>query len=407
MAAHVLCGFAPSFATLMAGRVLAAAAHGCFFGFAIVLATGGVPAHRRATALSIVVGGINIANIVGVPLGTAVGNAFGWRATFLMLAACTLVAAVAIALLVEDTAAERTRAPLGAQVRALMNRMVLGAYGMIVLQMTAVFVLLTFIAPYMDEVAGIGPEGLPGVLLLTGLAGTLAVFAGGRIVDRAPTVTLIVAYPLAAATMAAVWFATPRSAAVGVAAFAVACIAGNIASLAAQHRILIGALKAPELASTLMSTVFNTGIAAGAGLGAWLIAGGTPYRALPLVGVATLTVATLLALLAVLGDRRTATPKRRFRPRRATAASPAPRGRRASQYGAEGPPALPRGGDSAHPLARVDRSVGCDDGEDFRAADRRAVCDRRFRLRLPRLPDLRGPGAGAARAGPDAARSRS
>ena len=93
MVGHLVCGVASSFAMLMAGRVIAAAAHGCFFGFAIVLATGGVPAHRRATALSIVVGGVNIANVVGVPLGTAVGNAFGWRATFFMIAACTLVAA--------------------------------------------------------------------------------------------------------------------------------------------------------------------------------------------------------------------------------------------------------------------------------------------------------------------------
>jgi DHA1 family inner membrane transport protein len=157
-------------------------------------------------------------------------------------------------------------------------------------------------------VAGIGPDGLPGVLLLTGLAGTVGVFAGGRIVDRAPSATLIVCYPLAAATMAAVWLGTPRSAVVGVAAFALAGIAGNIASLAAQHRILIGAMKAPELASTLMSTVFNIGIAAGAGLGSWLIAGGTPYQALPLVGVATLAAATLLALAAVLGDRRGTAP---------------------------------------------------------------------------------------------------
>ena len=68
-----------------------------------------------------------------------------------------------------------------------MNRTVLTAYAMIVLQMTAVFTLLTFIAPYMQEVAGIGPEGLPGVLLLSGLAGTVGVFAGGRLVDSAPT----------------------------------------------------------------------------------------------------------------------------------------------------------------------------------------------------------------------------
>ena len=76
----------------MAGRMLAAAAHGCFFGFAIVLATASVPPERRGFALSVVVGGIGVANIVGVPLGTAIGNAFGWRATFVMIAAFTLVA---------------------------------------------------------------------------------------------------------------------------------------------------------------------------------------------------------------------------------------------------------------------------------------------------------------------------
>ena len=84
---------APSFAALMAGRVVAAAAHGTFFGLAIVLATSSVPADRRATALSIVVGGIGVANILGVPLGAAVGNAFGWRATFVMIAVFALVAA--------------------------------------------------------------------------------------------------------------------------------------------------------------------------------------------------------------------------------------------------------------------------------------------------------------------------
>ena len=190
MLGHLVCGFAPSFAMLMTGRVIAAAAHGCFFGFAIVLATAGVPVHRRATALSIVVGGVNIANVIGVPLGTAVGNAFGWRATFFMIAACALVAALAIAVLVHDTSTARTGRPLGQQIRALMNRTVLTAYGIIVLQMTAVFALLTFIAPYMQQVAGIGPEGLPAVLLASGVAGTVGVFAGGALVDRAPTAAL-------------------------------------------------------------------------------------------------------------------------------------------------------------------------------------------------------------------------
>ena len=108
--APALRGGAGASRSLMAARVLAAAAHGCFFGFAIVLATANVPPARRATALSVVVGGISIANIVGVPLGTAVGNAFGWRATFVMIAGFTLVAGLAIAAFVPEAAAARAAA---------------------------------------------------------------------------------------------------------------------------------------------------------------------------------------------------------------------------------------------------------------------------------------------------------
>ena len=125
LVAHVGCAMAPSFAALMAGRMVAAAAHGTFFGLAIVLATSSVPPERRATALSIVVGGIAVANIVGVPLGAAVGNAWGWRATFALIAGFAAVAALAVALLVPDARGERTATPLGHQIRALMNRTVL------------------------------------------------------------------------------------------------------------------------------------------------------------------------------------------------------------------------------------------------------------------------------------------
>ena len=79
---------------------------------------------------------------------------------------------------------------------------------------------------------------------------------------------------------------------------------GSVSALAAQHRVLAGALRAPELASTLMSSVFNVGIAAGAGLGAWAIAAGMPLRWLPLIGLVALVGAALLAIGAVLGDRR-------------------------------------------------------------------------------------------------------
>ncbi len=302
--AHLACAAASGFAALMLWRLVAAAAHGCFFGFAIILATGNVPPERRATALSIVVGGISLANIIGVPLGTAIGNAYGWRAAFLMIAAFTAVAGVAIAAFVPDAAAGQSRAPLGQQMRALMNRTVVTAYGMIVLQMIAFFGMISFIAPYLDEVAGVGPDRLPGVLLVIGLTGAVGMFGGGWLTDLNPGRSLIAGYALATLAMAVVWLATPHAAVAGIAALALVGTVGSVATLAAQHRVLVGSLRAPELSSTLMSSVFNVGIATGAGLSAWAVAAGVPFRALPLIGVVALASATVLAIVSVIGDRR-------------------------------------------------------------------------------------------------------
>jgi len=304
LVAHLGCALAPGFGVLMAGRVVAAAAHGTFFGLAIVLATSSVPEDRRATALSIVVGGISVANIVGVPLGAAIGNAFGWRATFVTIAAFALVAALAVAAFVPDVRADRNPATLGRQVRALLNRTVVTAYAMIVLMMIAVFSFVTFIAPYMAETAGIGPDRLPLVLLAFGIVGAIATFAGGRITDRAPVVSLPASYLVAAAGYTTVWLVMPHSVPVGMAAVAAFTASSWVAALAAQHRILVGAFRAPELASTLMSSVFNLGIAAGASIGAWALDAGMPVADVPLIGAVAMAVAGALAIAAVLTDRR-------------------------------------------------------------------------------------------------------
>ena len=104
IAGHAIAALAPGFAVLMLGRAVAAAAHGCFFGIAILLGDLDRAAGAAGMALAIVVGGINVANIVGVPLGTAVGTAWGWRAAFVMVGLIALAAFVAIALFVPNAA---------------------------------------------------------------------------------------------------------------------------------------------------------------------------------------------------------------------------------------------------------------------------------------------------------------
>ena len=105
IAGHAIAALAPGFGVLMLGRAVAAAAHGCFFGIAILLGASIAPPGRQGMALAIVVGGINVANIVGVPLGTAVGTAWGWRAAFVMVGLIALAAFVAIALFVPNAVA--------------------------------------------------------------------------------------------------------------------------------------------------------------------------------------------------------------------------------------------------------------------------------------------------------------
>ena len=109
------------------------------------------------------------------------------------------------------------------------------------------------------------------------MAGGVGIFAGGWLTDLSPVRSLIAGYGLRRRRRRWCGWRCRGSAAVGIVALAVASTVGSVSSLAAQHRVLAGALRAPELASTLMSSVFNIGIALGASLGSWAIAAGLPF----------------------------------------------------------------------------------------------------------------------------------
>jgi DHA1 family inner membrane transport protein len=307
---HAISALAPSFGVLLLGRTVAAAAHGTFFGLALLVASAIAPPGRRGMAIAIVIGGINVANVFGVPAGTAVGTAFGWRAAFWMVALIAAVAAVAMAACLPAVAG-RGRGGGGdfrAQVRALGNRRVLTSYLLIVLAMAAFWSLGTFVAPYFAEVAGLGDERLPLVLLGFGLLGTVGIVVGGRYADRYPVGSITLAYPLAALALAAAWLVTPTAWPAGAVAIGVVLAATSASAVALQNRILTGAAAAPDLASGLISAIFNVGIAAGAGLGSALLGRGLPLAQLPLAGALILGAGSLVAVLATRGEGRVTPP---------------------------------------------------------------------------------------------------
>jgi DHA1 family inner membrane transport protein len=300
-----MAALAPDFATLMLARAIAAAAHGCYFGLAILLGTSIVPRERRGMALAIIVGGINVANIVGVPLGTAVGNAFGWRSAFVMVGVIALAAFVAIAIFAPNPArSSHAGSSLAAQWRAVRTPKVPTSYAMVVLHMTAFWALSTFIAPYFLETGGVGEDLLPFILFAFGIAGGLGIVAGGRYADRYPISGITRTYPILAACFLVVWLGTPLWWPVGVLGLSAVWAVGSITVICLQNRILTGAAAAPELASSLISAVFNLGIAAGAAVGAQALAGGMAVSSLPLIGTVFLVAASLLAVAATRGEAR-------------------------------------------------------------------------------------------------------
>jgi DHA1 family inner membrane transport protein len=310
--AQVLCALAPNYELLLLARLLSSVAHGVFFGVGNVLVAGLVPQERRGGAFALFVGGITVANLLGVPGGTGIGVAFGWRATFLMVGALGLAAAAVLAWRLPPTPAEDHRGPsIAEQLRALNHQQVWLSYLTITLVMVGIICLMTYQVPLLLNVTRLTPEIVPLYLLANGLGSVLGIYAGGQATDWRPMPSLIAALLILAAIflllaifandrvwMAMLMFAT------GVAGFAF--------STPLQARIIHAAAAAPNLASSLISTAFNIGIAAGALLGAVLLNAGVSYADLPAVGIVTSLLAAATAwfswrLERRQGERRAAT----------------------------------------------------------------------------------------------------
>ncbi|MFY2557816.1 MFS transporter [Corallococcus terminator] len=181
---NVGCALAPTYGTLMAARVLTALSHGTFFGVGSVVATGLVPADKRASAIAIMFTGLTVANILGVPLGTWLGQSLGWRSTFWAVAVIGLLAVAVIALFVPRDEAAPEASDWRADLRALGRRPVLLGLLTTVLGFAGVFTVFTFIAPLLTRLSGFSPSAVSPILLVFGGGLVVGNLVGGRLADR-------------------------------------------------------------------------------------------------------------------------------------------------------------------------------------------------------------------------------
>jgi MFS transporter, DHA1 family, inner membrane transport protein len=299
--AHVACALAPSYGLLLAGRVAASFCHGAFVAIAAVVAISIVREDRRASAVALVWVGFAASNILGVPAGTMLGQAFGWRATFWAIAILGAATLSAMAAVLPDGG--KADNPLVAQeLRALRRPQVLLTLTLAALILASCHSVFTFIAPLLKQTTGVASSAIPGYLFAFGVGGVIGMQVGGRFADR-NALAALVAVCVANVAVSVALLAAFRSPVSALAAMFVWGFSLYFGAAPIQLRIVDTAWEAPNLASTLLQSGFNGGIAAGPFFGAAGLSAGMTYGQLPLVAAGLALAALGVAFWSIVLDR--------------------------------------------------------------------------------------------------------
>ena len=265
---NLLAWKSPGYETLVIARILTGLAHGVFFSIGSTIATSLVPKDKAASAIAIMFTGLTVALVTGVPLGTFIGQHFGWRETFLAVSALGLVAFVGSLLYVPSTIAHSKPASLLQQVQVLGQPRLLLVYAMTAVGYGGSFIAFTYLAPILQQVSGFSAGAVGAVMLVYGVSVALGNIWGGKLADKkGPVRALKLIFLLLAAVLLLLTFTAPHPVLVVITVLLWGAVAfGNVAGLQvyvvqqAEHFTP----RAVDVASGLNIAAFNLGIAGGA-----------------------------------------------------------------------------------------------------------------------------------------------
>ncbi len=293
---NALAALAPTYGTLAAARVLTALSHGSFFGVGAVAARRLVPPERATQAISLMITGLTLANVIGVPLGTFIAQQTSWR---LVLGGIALIGLLTIAGLLAwmpDDAGEP--ADLRGELRAFRRAQVWLVLGLTMVGFAAMFAVYSYVSPILTELGGIPVGWVTPVLGLFGVGTTVGTLAGGRLGDRYGFSFVAVGMVGVAAVLVAFAFLARTP----VAAVALLVLFGTVAfSLGpVVQNGVIEAARVPggSLVSAANQGAFNVANALGAALGAVVISAGLGYTAPMWVGAVLALAGAGIAVLA-------------------------------------------------------------------------------------------------------------
>jgi DHA1 family inner membrane transport protein len=294
---NALTFIAPSFEWVAASRFLAGLPHGAYFGIGALVAADVLGPGKRAKGVAFVLAGLTIANVVGVPLGTYLGQQAGWRSAFIVVAAIFAAATVCIGFFVPEHAGDPGRT-FRAELRVFRLRQVWLTLAVGAIGFGGFFAVYSYVAPMVTEVAGSPQWVVPIILVIMGLGMTIGNFAGGVLADRNLTRTLVGGFVglalvqvLLALTAQGIW-------ALAVFIFATGLISAAV-SPAIQTRLMDVAEDNQSIAAALNHSALNMGNSLGAFLGGAVIAIGWGFVAPAWVGVALALSGLVLAIVSL------------------------------------------------------------------------------------------------------------
>ncbi|TCU28755.1 MFS transporter [Rhizobium laguerreae] len=301
IAGNLLCALASDYWVLMIARVVTALCHGAFFGIGSVVAAGLVAEDRKARAVALMFTGLTLANVLGVPIGTAIGQAYGWRATFGVVTVIGIVTILGlIAILPRDK--QQENGSILREIAALRNGGLWLALSTTVFFAASMFALFTYIAPLLRDVTGVSPEGVTWTLFLIGIGLTIGNLVGGKLADWRLGATLAGVFAAIAITSIAFSYTSRFFIPAEITLFLWA-----MASFAAVPALQVGVVgfgkDAPNLVSTINIGAFNTGNALGAWVGGLVIDAGFDLTRVPLAAALVALIGLGVTALTYLSAR--------------------------------------------------------------------------------------------------------
>ncbi len=299
---NLLSAVLPSFGLVTAARFLSGIPHGAYFGVASLVAASLMGPGKRAMGVSLVLAGLTVANIVGVPLGTFVGQSFGWRTTYLMVTLIFAVTLVFVLIAVPFRPGDRSatmRNELSAFRRPLVwLTLLMGSVGF-----GGMFAVYTYVTPLTTDVTGLEASFVPIVLVVFGIGMTVGNLLGGWFTDHGVKRSLIVAMGGLGIAVLALGLTAQSPVGLIASILFVGFFVGG-AGPAVQTRLMDVSHDAQSVAAALNHSALNIGNSLGAYLGGLVIAAGLGYTSPAFVGLGLATVGILVALISFAVERR-------------------------------------------------------------------------------------------------------